>query len=89
MHSNEFGHKMKPAIGRAYADEPIKLFVIRELDRSADVIAEDEVEPHPIGFRREWLYRFEPKVFADLRAAYQRRDAVELRRLWASAERYS
>lgn len=83
MHlTNDVGRKTK-VIGRAYAGEPICLFVLRDNGASALVVGENESKPRPIGYKKEWLYRFEPGLFRRLREAWERHDAEELTQLWA------
>jgi len=86
--TNRVGQK-RIVIGRAFGNEPIKLVALRDCGAAIEVIAEHEPENKAIGFGKEWLYSFEPQVFAKLRSAYQAGNTDQLSRLWATAERYS
>jgi len=72
-------------VGRAYRDEPIKLMAVSDWGRAIEVRREGDRDS--IGFRKEWLYRFEPKLFDQLVAAFKAGDYQGLIELWSTAER--
>lgn len=78
--------RQTPVIGRAFGDEPVKLCVLS--DRGAAVEVKAQGDQHSIGFRKEWVFRFDPLLFSKLSAAYSQRDSEALAALWASAEPY-
>jgi hypothetical protein len=73
-------------IGRAFKDEPVKLMAIADWGVALEV--RNEGGGGSIGFRKEWLYRFDAQLFSKPSAAYSWRDSKALRALWASAEPY-
>lgn len=80
--TNEVGQTTK-AIGRAFKGEPICLLVLEDRGAAALVAGANERTRRPIGYRKEWLYRFEPELFGKLREAWERGDSDALTALWA------
>jgi hypothetical protein len=83
--TNENGQN-ETVLGRAFRDRPIKLIALS--DRGAAVEVKAEGDQHSIGFRKEWVFRFDPQLFSKLSAAYSQGDSEALSDLWASAEPY-
>ena len=83
--TNEIGRN-EIVLGRAFKDRPVKLIALQ--NRGAAVEVKAEGDQHSIGFRKEWVFRFDPQLFSKLSAAYSQRDSEALADLWANAEPY-
>lgn len=83
--TNEIGQN-EIVLGRAFKDRPVKLIIVS--DRGAAVEVKARGDQHSIGFRREWVFRFDRQLFSKLSAAYSKQDSEALAALWASAEPY-
>jgi hypothetical protein len=51
-------------LGRAYHDEPVKLMAVADWGNAIEVRREGDQST--IGFRKEWIYRFDSTLFAQL-----------------------
>lgn len=85
--TNERGQRRR-VIGRAYAGEPLCLLIVADNGPTALVVGEQERQPRPIGYKKEWLYRFSAELMEKLRKAWDRDDKEELTRLWANAPHF-
>jgi hypothetical protein len=71
-------------IGRAFGDEPIKLMVLSDWGTAVEVRREGDRDS--IGFRKEYVYRFEPILFQQLLEAFNAGNQQELVALWNKAQ---
>jgi hypothetical protein len=78
--------RLSTVIGRAYQDEPVKLMAVSDWGSAIEVRREGDRDS--IGFRKEWVYRFEPVLFGQLVAAFKAGDRQGLIALWDTAERF-
>lgn len=77
----------EPVIIRAFGEEPVQLMAVSVRDGAVDAVGSDESRPMP--FRVDFVYRFDKKLFRDLRQAYEAGDGERLSRLWKKAEFYT
>lgn len=75
---------MNYVIVRAFRDEPVKLRAVAVRGRVVDVVGADDSLPMP--FHIERTYRFDEKVFREMRLAFENDKIDELNRLWDRAE---
>lgn len=73
---------------RAFGGEPVALVAVAVRPGSVEVANPADREK-TIGFSPDAVYRFDEKLFGQLKAAHDRRDGSKLAALWGRAVLYS
>jgi hypothetical protein len=71
-------------IVRAFGDEPVRLIAVSIHPDSIEV-ANPNDRAQSIGFRPDYVYKFEDGLFNQLKAAYQLKQTDKLTVLWGKA----
>lgn len=70
-------------IVRAFGDEPVRLRAINVHKGFVEVAGKDDTKS--VGFRRDWVFRFDEGLYGRLREAFDKGDEKSLIRLWQQA----